>query len=140
VKVTRDRYAALLTETKVRLAAGIQPCRLTNNEPSHLLGHEGASGRKVAGGSSTSAELTTENAWAPELGLEPRTTRLTEGRTTHELAQLAGFTATLRPLLERLGARLLEAANSRAALSREEQLELAAEVLLRLANWPGDLV
>ena len=72
--------------------------------------------------------------FAPELGLEPRTTGLTEGRTGQELAHLAGFTATLRPLLERLAARLLEAANSRATLSREELLELAAEVLLRLAN------
>jgi hypothetical protein len=39
-----------------------------------------------------------------------------------------------------LAAHLLEAANSRATLSREELLELAAEVLLRLAKWPGDLM
>jgi hypothetical protein len=83
VKVTRDRYAARLTETKVRLAAGIQPCRLTSNEPSRLLGDEGVGGQKVAGCSSTSTELTTENVWAPELGLEPRTTRLTVERSTN---------------------------------------------------------
>jgi hypothetical protein len=36
-----------------------------------------------------------------------------------------------------LAACLFEAANSRATLSREELLELAAELDLRLASWPG---
>jgi len=47
VKVTRDRYAALLTETKVRLAAGIQPCRLTNSDASDGLNEDEASGRNL---------------------------------------------------------------------------------------------
>lgn len=46
VKVTRDRHAALLTEAKVRLAAGVQPCRLTATEPRDPAA---GNGRKVAG-------------------------------------------------------------------------------------------
>jgi hypothetical protein len=76
--VTRDQYAALLAEEKVRLAAGIQPCRLTDTERSNPRDPSVTTGRKVAVNFSMTPELTTENQWAPELGLEPRTTRLTE--------------------------------------------------------------
>ena len=83
VKVTRDRYAALLTEEKVRLAAGIQPCRLTDTDRGNPRDPSVTTGRKVAVNFSMTPDLTTENAWAPELGLEPRTTRLTVERSTN---------------------------------------------------------
>lgn len=76
VKVTQERYASLLTEAKTRLAAGIRPDRLSPASPSKI-------GHTLANEFLTGGELTTENHWAPELGLEPRTTRLTVERSTN---------------------------------------------------------
>jgi hypothetical protein len=66
VKVTSERYAALLTETKVRLAAGIQPCQLTDSEPKGAPKSREISGRKVAVDFLMTPELTTRNDWAPQ--------------------------------------------------------------------------
>ena len=65
---------------------------------------------------------------APELGLEPRTSQLTEGRTGQEFARLAGFTATLRPLLREIVDRLLDATRPGVVPARSVLIELAAKV------------
>jgi integrase len=120
IKVTRDRYASVTTHAKAELAAGVQPCSLTDASPTppELPPPTAASaldsGRKVAGDILTSPYVTTENHSAPELGLEPRTTRLTADANRHDYGQLHAIPATLRPVQKpetlSLAKRVLEAA------------------------------
>jgi len=87
IKVTRDRYAAITTEAKTRLAAGVQPCRLSNEQtPQHPQPETVASPlvvRSLSADAWITPDLTTRNHLAPELGLEPRTIRLTVERSTN---------------------------------------------------------
>ena len=82
----------------------------------------------MAGSSSTSTELTTENSWAPELGLEPRTTRLTEDRGRPEYAHLRVTEANVRPMFDALVHSLLRVAMSGETVPPSALIELAGAV------------
>jgi integrase len=76
IAVTRKRYAHVTTEAKTVAAAGIDPRRC-------IAAPQTSSVQRVSRASSMPTALSAENAWAPELGLEPRTTRLTVERSTN---------------------------------------------------------
>lgn len=91
VKVTEKRYAHLTDESARSAVLNLE----SDRKPMRSSAKDSP---EIVPGFLTHSLTTTENHWAPEVGLEPTTTRLTEARSSHDFMHLSAQQDYLRTI------------------------------------------